>query len=680
MACCKKFDKWKSGCKGWKPSVFIVVFISMLSTATGQTIADTFDSADIPTNLGSYSPTCNGPLTKLSITLPPGGAWNVTSIDIQYNMTALGGGFKSHQRSYIHCQNTQTSEDSIYQGTGNSGGIQVYNRTGITIANGNYAGGEVLFFEMRAWRTASGSGCSTANNKVDIFTWIITVHYSQVPDEGSVGIGTTTPATSAILDLTSTTQAFLPPRMTTMQRNAISDPIPGMIIYNTTTQNLELYTSAWGKISVEIEGFNYLFGGSEPEALYDLVATPDGGYIATGYSSSSNTGTMTGLTNNGPLDAWVVKFSSDFTIEWQKLLGGNLTELLRTVIPTADGGYILCGLAESSNTGTLTGVMNHGGWDLWVIKLDEDGNTIWQKLFGGSLEENGYDITQTSDGGYIVIGYAHSTNGNLTGLTNNGMADNWIIKLTPSGDISWQKLYGGSLDDWPRTMTADPNGGFVIAGFSSSSNTGTLTGLINHGELDLWLYKIDNNGNIVWNKLYGGDMGEVPYSINPVSDGGFIIGGESTSSNTGNLVGLTNNGEIDAWIVKTDALGNLLWNNLYGGAGNEFCYEIIESPDGELLSTGFSSSSNSGTLEGVTNFGIDDVYVMKLSSAGGIIWQKLMGGTMGDISRAIIATNDGGCIIGANTESSNSGFLQGLINNGNSDYWFIKLDSDGNPN
>lgn len=138
-------------------------------------------------------------------------------------MTALGGGFKSHQRSYIRCQNTQTSEDSIYSGTGNTGGIQVYNRTGITIANGNYAGGTVLNFEMRAWRTSVGSGCNTTNNKVDIFTWIITVHYSQIPDEGSVGIGTTSPATSAILDLNSTTQAFLPPRMTTMQRNAIAN-------------------------------------------------------------------------------------------------------------------------------------------------------------------------------------------------------------------------------------------------------------------------------------------------------------------------------------------------------------------------------------------------------------------------------------------------------------------------
>ncbi|HUR31778.1 MAG TPA: hypothetical protein VMZ69_10135, partial [Saprospiraceae bacterium] len=223
MACCKSLLLWKCGCKGWEPLVFVVVFISMLTTATGQTVADTFDTADIPTNLTNYSPACNGPLTTLSISLPSGGPWLVTSIDIGYSMTALGGGFKSHQRSNIRCQNTSISETTVYEGVGNTGGVQQYNRTS-TIANGNFPGGTPLIFEMRAWRTAIGSGCSTLNNRVDVFSWIITVHYSALPDEGSVGIGTSSPAQSAILDLTSTTQAFLPPRMTTLQRDAIAAP------------------------------------------------------------------------------------------------------------------------------------------------------------------------------------------------------------------------------------------------------------------------------------------------------------------------------------------------------------------------------------------------------------------------------------------------------------------------
>ncbi|MEO7925157.1 MAG: hypothetical protein ABIR93_00380, partial [Saprospiraceae bacterium] len=230
---------------------FLLPIICLLLTlpAQSQTVSGTYETADIPTNLGSYSSSCNGPLTVISIALPAGNSWTVTSIDIVYNMTAQGGGWKSHQRSYIRCQNTATSEGSVYQGTGDVGGIQMYNRPGVNIANGPYSGGTILKFEMRAWRTAIGSGCSPVNNKVDNFTWIITVHYSSLPDEGSVGIGTTSPATSAILDLTSTTQGFLPPRMTTAQRNAIPVPVPGMIIFNLSTQNLEIFTSGWGSIT-----------------------------------------------------------------------------------------------------------------------------------------------------------------------------------------------------------------------------------------------------------------------------------------------------------------------------------------------------------------------------------------------------------------------------------------------
>ncbi|HLF65294.1 MAG TPA: hypothetical protein VI603_16125 [Saprospiraceae bacterium] len=229
----------------------IFVFAVFLGTTHlfSQSISDTFNTSDISTNLGSFSPTCNGPLTKLSITLPAGGPWTVTGIDISYSMTAQAGGFKSHQRSYIRFQNTVTSEDTTYLGSGDTGGTQTYNRTGVDIANGSYPGNTNLDFEMRAWRIAIGSGCNTTYNKVDNNTWIITIHYSQIPDEGSVGIGTTTPAASAILDLSSTTQAFLPPRMTTQQRNAIAAPIAGMMILILLHRTLK-YILPVGAISV----------------------------------------------------------------------------------------------------------------------------------------------------------------------------------------------------------------------------------------------------------------------------------------------------------------------------------------------------------------------------------------------------------------------------------------------
>lgn len=305
--------------------VLQVIFLSLLLPVHGQTVSGTYDISDIPTNLSSYSSLCNGPLTVISVTLPAGNSWTVTSIDIVYNMTAQGGGWKSHQRSYIRCQNTASSEGTVYQGTGDVGGIQMYNRPGVNIANGPYAGGAILKFEMRAWRTAIGAGCSTANNKVDNFTWIITVHYASVPDEGSVGIGTTSPATSAILDLTSTTQGFLPPRMTTAQRNAIAVPVPGMIIFNTSTQSLEIYTSGWSSISFSGSEVKKLLGGSSDDFAYSIQQTSDGGYIVAGYSASSNTGTLTGLINNGGNDYWILKLDSNGNLVWQNSWGEVLT-------------------------------------------------------------------------------------------------------------------------------------------------------------------------------------------------------------------------------------------------------------------------------------------------------------------------------------------------------------------
>lgn len=200
---------------------------------TGQSISATYNSGDIPTSLGSYDPSCNGPLTTISITLPAGGPWIVTGIDISYNMTASGLGLMSHQRSQIHCQNSNTTEASVYQGTGNMEGTQAYIRTSVNIAAGTYAGNTMLVFEMRAWRTSIGFICSTAQNKVDNLTWTITLHYTTVPSTANVGIGTLTPEPSALLELNSNQKGFLMPRMTAELRDSISAPAEGLMVFCT---------------------------------------------------------------------------------------------------------------------------------------------------------------------------------------------------------------------------------------------------------------------------------------------------------------------------------------------------------------------------------------------------------------------------------------------------------------
>ena len=679
MACWKSNVIWRSGCKGWKPFVFVVVFISIMSAATGQTVADTFDAADIPTNLGTYSSTCNGPLTKLSVTLPPGGPWQVASIDIAYNMTALGGGWKSHQRSNIRCTNTAIAEDSIYQGVGNAGGVMPYNRTGVTIANSNYQGGSILQFEMRAWRTAIGSGCSTANNKVDVFSWIITVHYNAVPDEGSVGIGTTTPESSAILDLNSSSKAFLPPRMTTQDRNAITNPVPGMMIFNTSTQQLEIFTTGWGNISGQAPGFRKLLGGTLHDYGYSVQQTTDGGFIILGHTSSSNSGTIQGLINNGNFDFFVMKLDASGNIAWQKLYGGSNADFVGYIRQTSDGGYIAAGYSMSTNSGTLTGLTNNGLNDGWVLKLDNNGNITWQKLLGGLNDDFFTSVDETSDGGYVLTGFAFSSNsGTLSGITNNGNGDYWVIKLSTTGNTIWQKLLGGTNSDIAESIDAFNDGTIVVAGHTESSNSGTLSGLINNGSSDLWILKLDDNGQIIWNKLLGGNSIDNSHEIQTTSDGGYFLAAHSSSSNSGALTGLINNGANDYWILRLDEGGTILWQKLLGGTLNDYPYSLDITNDGGVVISGSSMSSNTGTLTGLFNNGSDDAWVIKLNNAGYIHWQKLLGGSASDISRRIRQTNDGGYIIVGESLSSNTGSLAGMINNGNTDCWVFKLDTNGN--
>jgi hypothetical protein len=229
-----------------------IILLSIPVVLSGQTVSNTYGTGDIPTSFGSFDPACNGPGTLLSITLPAGGPLQVTGIDIAYSMTAQGGGFKSHQQSQVHCQTTHTTEATVFTGTGDVGGIQSYTRSNVSIANGSYAGGSNLVFEMRAWRTSQGSGCNTTFNKVDNFTWTVTVHFSTIPLDGSVGIGTTSPNASAVLDLTSVQKGLLVPRMSKELRDAIPSPAEGLLVYCTNCLPASLYQfkgTAWTRIS-----------------------------------------------------------------------------------------------------------------------------------------------------------------------------------------------------------------------------------------------------------------------------------------------------------------------------------------------------------------------------------------------------------------------------------------------
>ncbi|MEN6342770.1 MAG: hypothetical protein ABFC89_09450, partial [Methanospirillum sp.] len=230
-----------------------------------------------------------------------------------------------------------------------------------------------------------------------------------------------------------------------------------------------------------------LLGGSSPDEGYAIQQTSDGGYILFGYSQSSTSGDVTG-TNHGSDDYWVVKLSGTGATQWQQLLGGSGRDSGQSVQQTLDGGYILFGYSQSSASGDITG-SNHGGIDYWVVKLDGTGAIQWQTLLGGSSSDEGTAIRQTPDGGYILVGYSESSaSGNVLG-TNHGGYDCWVVKLDDTGAIQWQELAGGSGYDLGSSVQLTADGGYILVGYSQSSASGDITGT-NHGFFDAWIVKL----------------------------------------------------------------------------------------------------------------------------------------------------------------------------------------------
>jgi hypothetical protein len=238
-----------------------------------------------------------------------------------------------------------------------------------------------------------------------------------------------------------------------------------------------------------------------------------------------------------------VKLSATGAIQWQKCLGGSGWDVATSIQQTSDGGFIVAG-RTNSNDGDVTG--NHGNDDFWVVKLSATGEIQWQKSLGGSNDDWATSIQQTSDGGFIVAGSTDSNDGDVTG--NHGNDDFWVAKLSSTGAIQWQKSLGGSGDELAESTQQTSDGGFIVTGWTTS-NDGDVTG--NHGGKDFWVVKLSSTGAIQWQKSLGGSGTDVAESIQQTSDGGFIVAGY-TASNDGDVTG--NHGYDDFWVVKLSKL------------------------------------------------------------------------------------------------------------------------------
>ena len=344
------------------------------------------------------------------------------------------------------------------------------------------------------------------------------------------------------------------------------------------------------------------YGGSDDDRGADLIQTSDGGYAVIGKSKSSD---LDVSENTGFEDFWVAKLDSSGSISWEYTFGFAGSDSPYSIIQTNDNGYLLTGVLDvsaSNGQGDRNSIVSrHAGGDYWAIKLNASGVKQWSNYYGGSYTDTAYDAIQTEDGGYIIIGSSDSDDVDIS--NNRGTYDFWAIKISDTGALVWEKSFGGSEIDEAHAISQTTDGNYLIVGDTRSNDLDISQ---SNGAADLWVIKITPEGTLLWEKTLGGSNFDVGRSISKTQDNGFLISGSSRSTD-GNLT--TNKGQNDAWVVKINNSGDLEWQKTIGGSEVDFFYDATELNDQTIVAVGDSSSSNEDISE---NNGFTDLLILKL--------------------------------------------------------------------
>lgn len=356
------------------------------------------------------------------------------------------------------------------------------------------------------------------------------------------------------------------------------------------------------------------------------------------------------------------------SVSFVKTFGGAKNESARSVLKTQDGGYAVFGYTQSID-GDVVSTKTTIQYDFWLLKFDAHDNLEWQKTYGGSNDEKGYKIIQTQEGGFAVIGYSKSSDGDLT--INEGFEDVWVLKLNALGSIEWKTNTGFSGSDKGFSIIQTSDGGYFLGAVldvTASGGLGNSKTLNRHAGGDFWGVKISNSGTIEWRKYFGGTNTETCYDVIEVVDGYLLIG----SSDSLDVDIKNNKGSYDFWVVKIDENGTLVWEKSFGGKEIDESYQIIKTIGNNFLIIGETRSSD----QDISNQnGGADVWVLKIDSNGEILWEKTYGGSSFDGAKAITSTNDGNYLIAGNTRSVDNDVTS---NNGENDIWVLKISPSGN--
>jgi len=338
------------------------------------------------------------------------------------------------------------------------------------------------------------------------------------------------------------------------------------------------------------------YGDSDGDVGNSVQQTLDGGFIIAG-----QIGAVIGAIDSG--DVWLLRTDANGDTLWTKQYGRSGRDQGTAVLQTSDNGYIIAGYTQPIGTGNR---------DVWLIRTDADGDTLWTKTYGGSSGDEARSIQQTSDGGFIVTGTTYSYGA--------GGMDVWLIRTDANGDTLWTRTFGGPAIDHGNAVQQTTDGGFIVAGSLFFSAIGAP---------DLWLIRTDANGDTLWTRTYNGR--HFPYSFDIASDvqqipgGGFIVVGRTN--------GPPNTTNTDVWLIRTDAGGDTLWTKQFGGTGTEIANSVQQTSDGGFVIAGYSIASGSSNIEAM---------LIRTAANGDSLWSITLGGSGNDQATAIRNTADGG--------------------------------------
>ncbi|MFN5183500.1 MAG: hypothetical protein ACK5D5_10825, partial [Bacteroidota bacterium] len=316
-------------------------------------------------------------------------------------------------------------------------------------------------------------------------------------------------------------------------------------------------------------------------------------------------------------------YSNSQNIIFQQIYQCQVDQSAREIVEISSGGFMIAAMNEKTI----------GDSDIYIIKTNVSGDTLWTKSFGGNQSEYPNMILETNGGNFLIVGYTLSYGA--------GSNDVYLIKIDINGNLLWSKTYGGIGDDEGKDIIPTSDGNYVITGRSNSPG---------NQYYDAFLMKIDPLGNIIWEKNYGGSLYETSRSVKECLDGGYILTGQTLSYGSGGG---------DVYLIKTDSNGNLVWSKTFGGSSIDDGNVVLENPDKTIMIAAETESYGGGAM---------DVWLLKTDSLGNLLWSQTYGGTDKDVSKTMRMTSDGKYLIGAISRSF------GWIN---PDMWLLKIDTNG---